>query len=46
MAMILKLRKSLEPILLNLINISIYNSEFPDILKISKIIPIPKNNDI
>ena len=45
MPMILKLRRSLEPILLNLINISIYNSEFPDILKISKILPIPKSND-
>ena len=45
MEMILKLRRSLEPILLNLINISIYNSNFPDILKISKIIPIPKSNN-
>ena len=45
MDMILRLRRSLEPILLNLVNISIYNSNFPDILKISKIIPIPKSNN-
>ena len=45
MKMLYNIRKSIEPILLNLINLSIYNSEFPSVLKISKIIPIPKDKD-
>ena len=43
MKMIFNIRRALEPILLNIINLSIYNSEFPSVLKISKIIPIPKD---
>ena len=45
MKIIWKIRKSLEPILLNLINIIIKEEKFPDILKINKIIPIPKENN-
>ena len=45
MIMIIKIRKSIEPILLNLVNQSIKQNIFPDLLKISKVIPIPKGND-
>ena len=39
---ILKLRKSLEPSLLNLVNTTISTKIYPDILKISKAVPILK----
>ena len=45
MAMINKIKTSIAPILLNLINQTILQSKFPEQLKISKIIPIPKSND-
>ena len=45
MTMLKKIRRSIEPILLNLVNQCIMQSTFPDMLKISKIIPIPKAND-
>ena len=45
MNMLYKIRRSIEPILLNITNLSIYNSVFPEVLKINKIIPIPKDKD-
>ena len=45
MRMLWNVRKAIEPILLNIVNLSTYNSTFPDVLKINKIIPIPKSND-
>ena len=45
MAMIMKIRKVVEPIILRIINLSIQNNIFPECLKISKIIPIPKGVD-
>ena len=45
MKMLFKIRRAIEPIIMNVINISIYNSKFPEVLKINKIIPIPKDTD-
>ena len=45
MDMLYRIRRSIEPVLMNIVNLSIYNSIFPDILKINKIIPIPKDKD-
>ena len=45
MDMLYRIRKSIEHVLVNIVNLSIYNSVFPDILKINKIIPIPKEKD-
>ena len=45
MSMVKKIRKSIEPILLRIINLSIKTNSFPKCLKISKVIPIPKSND-
>ena len=45
MTMIKKLKISVYPILLNIVNLAFINSIFPDNLKISKIITVPKAND-
>ena len=45
MKMLIKICKSIEPVMLNLINQCIYDSKFPEYLKINKIIPIPKDNN-
>ena len=45
MKMLLNIRKSIEPVLLNLVNCCIYNSDFPKNIKINKIIPIAKDTD-
>ena len=45
MRMLMNIRKSIEPIILNLINLCIYNSIYPNSLKISEIIPIPKDKN-
>ena len=45
MKMIWKIKSSLEPILLNLVNATLKEEKFPEVLKINKIIPIPKDNN-
>ena len=45
MSILKKIQRSIEPIMLNLINQTITQSKFPELLKISKIIPIPEAND-
>ena len=44
MKMLFKIKKVIEPILLNIVNLSIFNSTFHEFLKINKIIPINKSN--
>ena len=45
MKMLFNIQKSILPVPMNIVNLTIFNSEFPIFLKINKIAPIAKDKD-